>query len=269
MARTKVESSFADLDSMDLEMMGFEGEVVEEKREEEKAEAEKAAKKKTTARKAKAEDSEASMLDTVVPEIKIGVLRIPIVGDSSLIVHAWSEKAKKQILDKQMKKASTGREIKDPFQDYVDSAYWLDGRPENPTDEDVAKARFGFPAIAFKLCAIDAGYQQEILKKKTTARGAFHVMDEFVEIKGTPRMREDMVQVGGMTKVADIRYRMEFMDWSTELRVRYNKSAISPVQIVNLLNIGGFANGCGEWRPSRDGNHGTFHVQISGVAYES
>ena len=85
-------------------------------------------------------------------------------------------------------------------------------------------------------------------------------MDELVEIKGTPRMREDMVQVGGMSKVADIRYRGEFPEWRATLNIRYNAGAISPEQILNMLNIGGFSNGIGEWRPSRDGSFGTFHV---------
>ena len=73
-------------------------------------------------------------------------------------------------------------------------------------------------------------------------------------------MREDMVQIGGMSKVADIRYRPEFKTWSTTLTIRYNRNAITPEQIANLLNYGGFSNGVGEWRPSRDGSHGTFHV---------
>lgn len=73
-------------------------------------------------------------------------------------------------------------------------------------------------------------------------------------------MREDMVQIGGMSKVADIRYRGEFPTWRAKLNIRYNASAISPEQILTMLNLGGFANGVGEWRPSRDGSFGTFHV---------
>jgi hypothetical protein len=37
--------------------------------------------------------------------------------------------------------------------------------------------------------------------------------------------------------------------------------SITPEQIMNLLNYGGFANGVGEWRPSRDGSFGTYHVE--------
>jgi hypothetical protein len=195
-----------------------------------------------------------------LPKIDIKYLSVQIIGDSPLIVHKWSEKAKKEMLDKQMKKASAGKQAKDPWMDYCESMYWLDGMPENPTEKDIKKARFGFPAVAFKACAIDAAYQQGAITKKTTARGAFHLVDELVEIIGTPQMREDMVQVGGMSKVADIRYRGEFPEWKAVLNIRYNAGAISPEQILNMLNIGGFSNGVGEWRPSRDGSFGTFHV---------
>lgn len=195
-----------------------------------------------------------------IPEIKVETMKVTIVGDSPLIVHKWSEKAKKEMLDKQMKKASAGKEAKDPWLDYCDSMYWLTGEPEDyPTQEDIDNASFGFPACAFKACAIDAGYQQGLIPKKTTARGAFHIIGDLVEIEGKPSMREDMVRIGQGT--ADIRYRAEFREWKATLMIRYNPKAMSAEQIVNLLNMGGFSNGIGEWRPSKDGSFGTFHCE--------
>lgn len=195
-----------------------------------------------------------------LPKIDVRYLQVAVIGDSPLIVHKWSEKAKHEMLTKQMKKASKGKEAKDPWIDYCESMYWLDGMPAKPTQEDVDNARFGFPAVAFKACAIDAAYQQGIIAKKTTARGAFHLQDEFVEIIGKPRMREDMVQIGGISRVADIRYRAEFPVWKATLNIRYNGTSITPEQILGMLDIGGFANGVGEWRPEKDGSYGTFHV---------
>ena len=217
-----------------------------------------------------------------LPGIDLGVFTVKIVGDSPLIVHKWSHKAKEEMLGKQMKKASKGKEAKVPAKDFVDSLYWLDENGnllatqyeipvelENVTNdtspeeiyEVIMKGRFGFPACAFKASAIDAGYQQGVIAKKTTARGAFHILEEYAVIKGIPEMREDMVQIGGISKVADIRYRPMFRTWSTTLTIKYNKNAITPEQIINLMNYGGFANGVGEWRPSRDGSFGTFHVE--------
>lgn len=214
------------------------------------------------AKKVNTNANEETMLGVEVPAIEKRMVTLRIVGDSPLIVHAWSVKAKRQMLDKQMKKASVGKEAKDPWMDFCESLYWLDGMPDYPTKKDIATARFGFPTVAFKACAVDAGYQQGVLAKKTTARGAFHIIGEFATIEGIPEMREDMVRVGMGT--ADIRYRGEFKNWSTTLNIVYNPKAISIEQIANLLNMGGFANGVGEWRPSKDGSYGTFHVAGQG-----
>lgn len=196
-----------------------------------------------------------------IPALELKTITIRIVGDSPLIVHAWSEKAKKMMLEKQMKKATNGRAVRDPFREYTDALYWLSEKPENPTQEDVDNGTFGFPTVAFKACAINAGFQQGILDKKTTARGAFHIIGEFAVIEGKPQMREDMVRLGGITSPADLRYRPEFANWSTTLTIQYNTKAITAEQIANLLNVGGFANGVGEWRPEKDGQFGMFHVE--------
>ena len=212
-----------------------------------------------------------------LPEIETGLLTLNIIGDSPLIVHRWSEKARKEMLDKQMKKAGNGKQTKNPVRDFVDALYWLDeagnaiSTPQElddvddttPADEiyDVLKnGRFGFPTIAFKSCAINAGFQQGVISKKTTARGAFYIVGEFAVIDGIPEMREDMVRIGGQSKVADIRYRPEFKEWKTQLLIQYNRKAITPEQIAVLMNFGGFSNGVGEWRPEKDGSFGRFHV---------
>ncbi|MBQ8962667.1 MAG: hypothetical protein IJ089_02555 [Clostridia bacterium] len=213
-------------------------------------------------KKMKVAANEETMLDLVIPPIETKTFNVKLVGDSSLIVHKWSEKAMKMILDKQTKKAGTGKEAKDPWADYCDSMYWLTEKPTNPTEDDIAEAKFGFPAKAFKACAIDAGFQQGIIPKKTTARGAFHILGEMVEIEGQPRIREDMVRIAMGT--ADIRYRGEYPEWSVVLTIRYNPRAMSAEQIINLLNFGGFSNGVGEWRPEKNGDHGTFHVAVMG-----
>ena len=44
----------------------------------------------------------------------------------------------------------------------------------------------------------------------------------------------------------------------------YNASAVSPEQIINYFNIGGFGVGVGEWRPEKDGQWGRFHVATDG-----
>lgn len=195
-----------------------------------------------------------------IPEIKLSVFKLTLVGDSSLICHRWSEKAKKQMLDKQMGTACGPKARKNPEKDFLESLYWLDGMPANPTIKDVKKAKFGFPAVAFKSAAVDASLQTDG-GKKTVSRAAFHVLGELVAIEGTPEPREDMVKVGMGT--ADLRYRGEFKKWKAELTIRHNPDVLSAAQITNLFNMGGFGVGVGEWRPQRDGSYGMFHVARS------
>lgn len=178
--------------------------------------------------------------------IRIERINLEIEGDSALIVHAWSAKAKKEMLDKQMKKAKTAKDAKDPQRDYEESFYRLpDGKP-------------GFPTIAFKQAAVSAGGRFSDGLKMTELRGAFFIDGELAEIKGKPNMREDMVRVGMGT--ADIRYRPEFKTWRVTLPIKYNADKISLEQLVNLFNLAGFGVGVGEWRPEKDGQYGMFHV---------
>lgn len=203
--------------------------------------------------------------EVMIPAIDIKTAMIKVVGDSPLIVHKWSEKAKKEMLDKQMKKAKTkGHDAKDPVADFIDSIYWLEGEPVKKTESgfvDAIKngARFGFPSVAFKAAAVSAGYRAGVTKDKVSMNAAFHIDGEFVEIHGVPQMREDMVRVGMGT--ADIRHRGEFQEWYAVFPVRYNAGAISIEQLVNLFSLGGFACGVGEWRPEKGGCYGMFHVE--------
>ena len=59
--------------------------------------------------------------------INIQKIVMEIEGDSPLIVHAWSAKAKKEMLDKMQKKAKTARVSRDPEQDYREAFYRLPG----------------------------------------------------------------------------------------------------------------------------------------------
>lgn len=178
---------------------------------------------------------------------RVEVFDLKIVGDSALISHRWSEKAKAMIRDKQMKKtAKTGRETRNPQQEFEDSLYKLPG------------GGYGFPAVAFKAAAVDACSQVPDITK-VLARGAFHVVGEMIRIEGEPEMREDMVKIGMGT--ADLRYRGEFKNWSCVLQIRYNPDVLSKAQIKTLFSIAGFAVGVGEWRPQRDGMFGLYHVE--------
>lgn len=198
-----------------------------------------------------------------LPPLDLQDMTITIVGDTPLIVHAWSQKAKGLMLAKQTKAASRGREAKDPREDFLASSYRL---------ED---GRHGIPAVGIKNAAVTACTSIAGITK-VAARQSFFIIAARAQIKGAfdgavasnalvpllasgpPVMREDLVRVG--MGVADLRYRAEYYPWACEFTVRFNKLVLSPEQIINLLDTAGFAVGLHEWRPERDGDHGQFHV---------
>lgn len=181
-----------------------------------------------------------------IPKPSIINVVVHITGTAPLICHAWSDKARKQMLDKQMKKATKAKEAKDPQRDYEESLYPLNGPGSG----------YGFPSSGFKKAAVRAGTYSDIAM--TFLRGAFHVSGELVPLDGEPEMREDMVRLNGTT--SDIRYRGEFKEWSAAVPVELNSSVLSIEQLVNLFTIAGFAVGVGEWRPEKNGQYGRFMV---------
>ena len=202
--------------------------------------------------------------------IEIQKATIRIVGDTPLIMHAWSEKAKREMLEKQMKVTKTkAKDAKNPVEDFIRSIYWLTDMPTDMTQEGFERAiangaRFGFPVTAFKQAAISAAYRMGWAKDKMSMRGAFFIdgdINQMLEIKSDPPvMREDMVKIGMGT--ADIRYRGEFQNWYADMTISFNKNGQhSFEQIVNIINAGGYVCGVGEWRPERDGQYGMFHVE--------
>lgn len=206
----------------------------------------------------------------VIPALEIKTTVLNIVGESPLIVHAWSEKAKQMMLAKQTKKATIGKEVRRPYVEFADSLYWLTDKPEfenlseaeavEVIDKAIPQAKFGFPAVAFKAAAASGGYRSKVTGNKVETRAAFHIKGTYAVIEGTPHIREDMVRIGQGT--ADLRYRAEFPMWQTSLLIEYNERAMSLEQIINLFNIGGFACGVGEWRPEKGGSYGRFCVRL-------
>lgn len=186
-------------------------------------------------------------------EIKIKNIKIKIKGTSPLIMHRWDEKAKQEMLDKQMKKTVT-KTAKNPEEQFLSSIYFLDKK----------KKTVGFPCDAFKQAMIRGAKQLGLVM--TDQRTSFFINGEYskdssrdlVPIKGTLEMREDMVRIGN--GVADIRFRGQVVDWSAELNITYNDSATSIDHIINMIQAAGYGVGVGEWRPERNGTFGRFEV---------
>lgn len=185
--------------------------------------------------------------------IAVENLLVPIVGTSPLIVHRFSEKAKRQMLDNMTGRKSP-KEIKDPQGEYEAAFYRF--------KDD----RYGLPVTAFKQATIGGArfyprnsVTMTALKQFVFFRGEPGV-DGFglAEITGEPQMREDVVRVG--RGGADLRYRPEFVEWATILDVVFVPSALTRSSVLSLIEAGGMGVGVGEWRPEKNGDFGTYRI---------
>ncbi len=219
-----------------------------------------------------------------IKPLKLKRIPIRIVGDTPLIVHAWSEKAKKEMLDAQQGKGKTKKKpTKMPFDDFARALYWITPMPEVEIDDEATGekrmvvteeifdeavqngARFGFPANSFKLAANSSAYRLGWVKNQMGLRGAYFLNaedgSELVEIKGsTPVIREDMVKVGMGS--ADLRYRPMFEEWYCDMILEFNESGDMKLNdILSCIEAGGYVCGVGEWRPEKDGQFGRYHIE--------
>ena len=191
-----------------------------------------------------------------ISKIDTETLRVPLVGTSPLIVHKFSEKAKRQMLDA-MQGRKSPKQPKDPQADYEACFYRLD-------DE-----RYGFPVIAFKAATVSAArfYGKSIsmtaLRQFVFFDGEFSKTDgqKLAPLFGEPHMREDVVKVG--MGGSDLRYRPEFTEWRTSVEITYVRSMLTRDSILSLLDAGGMGVGVGEWRPEKRGDFGTYQIDPS------
>lgn len=205
------------------------------------------------------------MTDTT-PAIEISTiaaetLLVPIIGTSPLIVHNFSEKSKRQMLEAEQGKKAP-KQVRDPQAEYEAAFYRI--------HDEGAPDRYGFPVTAFKAATVGAArfYGKDVrmteLRQFVFMQGVLTKADpqQLVEIVGEPHMREDVVRLGGMSRSADLRYRPEFTDWSVTLRVTYVTSSLSKSSLLSLIDAGGMGIGVGEWRPEKRGEFGTYTVDL-------
>jgi len=188
-----------------------------------------------------------------------------IVGDTPLITHAWSQKARLEILQKQVKATKSGKEPRNPEQDFINSLY------------EMTDGVYGFPVTGVKDCILDAAHKDrgiprtaamralwlnaEMVRVRPALKGAICDMP-LVRIYGTqPEMREDMVRIGaGMNKTANLSYRGQFTVWAIRITGETNPTILTEEALAFLVQWSGKSCGIGEWRNEKSGMFGRFHL---------
>lgn len=197
-----------------------------------------------------------------IPAPEIKPMKVRIEGTAPIIFHKWSQKAIQMILDKQLKKASKGRDPRKPEDEYEDSFYYdasdrVAIPARNIKQAIVGSARFleGIPMTILRGTIFvrgDAdGFIPVLLNNKTVTR-------KDVKKNVGIWMRQDQVTVGMGS--ADLRFRGELKDWAAEFVIEFDARLLSAEQVLNLLQRAGFSQGLMEWRPEKNGDAGTFKI---------
>jgi hypothetical protein len=204
------------------------------------------------------------------PPIRIHKLEVKrfnlwVIGDTPLICHAWSEKAKRQMLGKQVQEIKVeGVEARDPQDDFINSLY------------DMGDGHYGFPPTAIKkaivaVAHVDKGiakidvqssvwFDADIISVRPALAGAICDMPLVRIVAGRPEMREDMVRIGsGLKKTANLAYRGQFFPWAINLTGRFFSDRINEEALINLMYWSGLEVGVGEWRNEKSGMMGAYH----------
>lgn len=165
-----------------------------------------------------------------------------------MVIHAFAEKAKQEIRDKQQKKAKSAKAKRDPEVECA-AARYVDG-----------VGRECVPITAVKKSMISAATAMENLTKVALRQAIFlsptvdaaSMLVPIEKLDGTPHqgtMREDAVTIGINTR--GLTYRPEYPQWRLRVAVEFNSRLVSKDQVLALATQAGWGVGICEGRPER------------------
>jgi len=196
--------------------------------------------------------------------LNVQVVELVLTGrpGSPLVVHAFAEKAKQEIRDKQQKKAKRAKEQRSPETECL-AARYVDG-----------EGRECAPVTAVKKAMITAATSMENLTKVALRQSIFvapsvdisSMLVPIERIDGSPAvgvMREDAVTIGINTR--GLSYRPEYAEWRLRVRVEYNTRLVSREQVIALAEQAGWGVGICEGRPERSSALGWGRFSVEAV----
>jgi hypothetical protein len=192
------------------------------------------------------------MRDDKQNSAEIGIQKIDLTlrgrKGSPLVIHAFAEKAKQEIRDKQQKKAKKAKEQRDPHAEFL-AARYVDSCGRECAPITALKKSIITAASAFE-DVTKVGLRQAVFVDSLAVPGAALVPIETHDGKpAVGRMREDAVTIGINTR--GLSYRPEYPEWQVRIRVEFNPRLVSREQLLALVDQAGWGVGICEGRPER------------------
>jgi hypothetical protein len=180
------------------------------------------------------------------------IIPIRISGTSPLMLHKFSEKARKEIEEKQTAKSQIKK--KRPPKDY---------KAEFEAAKYYAKAGWeGLPCQQVR-CAMIAACRYVSGFPMSKAKGAFFIIAHGRDsLDGTPLIKisgksaHDTRPVRLESGVADLRNRPRYDEWWLDFSIQFDADMLSATDVANLLARAGAQVGIGELRPQSSNSFG-------------
>jgi hypothetical protein len=191
-----------------------------------------------------------------IQPLKVGVIKLRIIGMTPLYQNRMASKAKQQLLVGGQRKSKADRaHIKhQPEAEYRDSAQTL---PHGPT-------ALGINVIAVKAAMATAALETAGLTK-TSAQRLIYMPGDFAPLYGTPQLKMDVVRSADINKTPDVRTRCFVPRWGAEIEIKFVTPQLSASSVINLLCNAGVLVGVGDFRQEKGkGNFGSFRVLAEG-----
>jgi len=182
------------------------------------------------------------------PGIQLVELTLRGKVGSLLVVHAFAEKAKQEIRDKQQKKAKKAKAERVPADEFT-AARYLDADGRECVPVTALKKSIVSAAVAFDDLTKVALRQALFVSPAMSPGGALVPIEKH---DGTPAvgvMREDAVTIGINTR--GLTYRPSYEEWQLRVRIEFNPRLVSKEQLLALVDQAGWGVGICEGRPER------------------
>lgn len=167
---------------------------------------------------------------------------------SLLVVHAFAEKARQEIRDKQQKKAKQAKAERKPREE-CDAAKYVDDQGRECVPITAIKKAIVSAATAFDDLTKVALRQALFVDCVATPGAAFVPIETHDGKPAIGVMREDAVTIGANTR--GLTYRPQYVEWQLRIMIEFNPRLVSRDQLLALVDQAGWGVGICEGRPER------------------
>jgi hypothetical protein len=191
-----------------------------------------------------------------IQEIVMKEVTVNIIGTSPLILHRFSDKARRELLLGGRKKnvAELQTTLKhDPLAEYRECLY-RNRKRDGLTLFHVPK---GMVSRTLADVAVDIPGATKAAMDRLTS-----ISTPTLFLFGVPKLFTTMARNSDMAKTPDVRTRPILEHWAVpSITIKYVSGMLTDRKVINLLSAAGSLVGIGDWRPQRKGGeYGAFRV---------